>query len=198
MSHHGSDKQNRHDRVNDLGKLHSFNSGKVEREHQLITGDGNSPATDDDDPIDRFLTCIKTVGWWMVVTDDSATPLEPIDIDLVWNIAGDPHQEDQHNADGEGETQIVVRIFRPLRPFGECVETNQRQQQWTAEGDVQSRDGQNNEAARGHPVHEALERGEAHDGAAGPAALKPDHATGKIEDHHHGDRAEDGDPADPA
>src|SRR5262249_1790406 len=44
----------------------------------------------------------------------------------------------------------------------------------------------------------ALECIEAHDGAAGPAALDPDHAAGEIEDDESGQHAEDGDAADPA
>ena len=132
------------------------------------------------------------------MTEDSTTPLHPVEIHFVRNIAGDPHQEDQHNADGEGEIQIVVRILRPLRPFGECFETDQRQQQRTTEGDVQSGDCENDETGRGHPVHEALECREADEGTTGPSTLEPHHAAAEIEYHEHGKHADDGDPADPA
>ena len=74
----------------------------------------------------------------MIVTYDTATALEPIDIHLVRDVASDPHQEDQHDADGEREAQIVMRIFCPLRPFGKRLVADQRQEQWTAECDVQS------------------------------------------------------------
>ena len=134
----------------------------------------------------------------MLVTDDAAAAFDPIDIRLVRDIAADPHQEDQRDSDSEREAQIVVRVFRPLRPFGECVESDQRQEQRTSEGDVQSGDRQDHETGRSHPVHEALERREAHDGAARPPALEPNHAAGQIEDHEHGDHAKNGDAADPA
>ena len=39
----------------------------------------------------------------MVVADDAAAALEPFDVDRVRNIAGDPHQEDQHDAEVNGK-----------------------------------------------------------------------------------------------
>ena len=60
--------------------------------------------------------------------------------------------------DGEREAQIVVSVFRPLRPVGEGLGADQRQQQRTSEGDVEPGERQDDEAGRRHPVHEALER----------------------------------------
>ena len=40
---HRRHEQDRHDGVDDLGKLHPFNSGQVEREHQLIAGAATAP-----------------------------------------------------------------------------------------------------------------------------------------------------------
>ena len=32
----------------------------------------------------------------MIVADDAAAALDPFDVDLVRDVAGDPHQEDQN------------------------------------------------------------------------------------------------------
>ena len=121
----------------------------------------------------------------MIVADHAATSLQPIDIHLVRDVTGDPDQEDHYHPDGERKAQIDVRILRPLRPFGKRFEANEWQEQRTAEGNVQSRDRQNDETGRGQPVHEALERREAHDGTPRATALEPDHAPAEIEDHEH-------------
>ena len=65
-----------------------------------------------------------------------------------------------------------MRVLRPLRPGGEGALADQRHQQRLAEGDVEPGDRQDDEAGRRHPVHEALERVEAHDAPAGIAALE--------------------------
>ena len=98
------------------GDLHAVDVGAVEREHQQIAGDGDRAAAEHDDPVDRLLAGVEAVGRRMIVADDAAAALEPFDVDLVRDIAGDPHQEDQHDAEGEREAQIVVRVLRPLRP----------------------------------------------------------------------------------
>ncbi len=59
----------------------------------------------------------------------------------------------------------------------------QRQQQRLAEGDVEARERQDDEAARGHPMDEALEGVEAYDLAARPPVLDLDHAARQIKQH---------------
>ena len=134
----------------------------------------------------------------MIVPDNAAAALEPFDVEPVREIAADPHQEHQHDAEGEGEAQIVMRVFRPLRPVGERSGPHQRQQQRLAEGDVEPGDGENDEAGCGHPVHEALEGREAHDacGRSGPFRGAPCHGTDKRRPA--AQHAEDRDGADPA
>ncbi len=44
----------------------------------------------------------------MVVADDTAAALEPFDVDFVRNIAADPYQENENDAEGKREAQIVM------------------------------------------------------------------------------------------
>ncbi len=69
-------------------------AGAVEREHQQIARDGDSGAADHDDPVDHLLAAVEAIGRRMVVPDDAAATLDPFDIDLVRDVAGDPDQED--------------------------------------------------------------------------------------------------------
>ena len=86
----------------------------------MIAGDRDRAAAEHDDPVDRLLPGIEAIGRRMIVADDAAAALEPFDVDPVRDVAGDPHQEDQHDAEREGEAQIVVRVLRPLRPGREA------------------------------------------------------------------------------
>ena len=52
----------------------------------------------------------------MIMTDNAAAALEPFNVDRVRDVSGNPHQKDQDHADREREAEIVVGIFRPLRP----------------------------------------------------------------------------------
>ena len=63
------------------------------------------------------------------MSNEAATSLNPFDVDLVRNIAGDPYHENYNNADGEREAQEIVRVFRPLRKRRERFGAHQRQQQ---------------------------------------------------------------------
>ena len=114
------------------------------------------------------------------------------------NIPRDPHQEHQHHAEREREAQVVVRVLGPLRPAREHLRPEQRRQQLPAERDVETRQGKHDEAARRHPMHEALERIEAHQRAARPPVLDAHHAADQIEQDQHRQHAEDGDGGDPA
>ncbi len=71
-------------------------------------------AAEHDDPVDHLLAAIEAIGRRMLVADDAAAALEPFDIHPVRDVAADPHQEDQHHADGEREAEIVVRVFRRI------------------------------------------------------------------------------------
>ena len=65
----------------------------------------------------------------MIIPDDAAPAFEPLDVDPVRNVAGDPHEEDQDDAEREREAEIVVRVFRPCGPGGEGLGAHQRKQQ---------------------------------------------------------------------
>ena len=133
----------------------------------------------------------------MIVADDAAAALDPFDVGFVRNIAADPHQEHQDDAEGEREAEIVMRVFQRLRPGREGARAHQRQQQRFAERDVESRDREDDEAGRRHPVHEAFGRVEAHDGAARAAPFDADHAAEQVEADQQQQHAEDRDRADP-
>ena len=98
-------------------------------------------AAEHDDPVDQLLAGVEAVGRRVLVPDDAAAALEPFDVDARSGmLSRDPHQEDQHHAEGEREAQIVVRVLRPLRPGGERLRADQRQQQRPAESDVEAGD----------------------------------------------------------
>ena len=101
------------------------------------------------------------------------------------------------DAEGEREAEIVVRVFERLRPGRERARAHQRQQQRFAEGDVQPRDREDDEAGCRHPVHEAFDRVEAHDGAARAAPFDADHAAVQVEADQEEQHAEDRNRADP-
>ena len=155
-------------------------------------------AAQHDHPVDRLLAGIEAPRRRMIVADDAAAFLDPPEVDSGREVPRDPHQEHQHHAEREREAQVVVRVLRPLRPGRERLRPEQRRQQLPAEGDVETREGEHDEAARRHPVHEALERIEAHQRAARPPVLDAHHAADQIEQDEHRQHAEDGDGADPA
>src|SRR5262245_29579720 len=195
---HGGNEQQRHDAVDDLGQLHVRDVSAVEREHQEIAAYCHRGAAEHHDPIDHLLTRIKTIGRRMLVADHAAAFLQPFDIDPVRNVPGYPHQEDYKHADREREAQVVVGVFRPLRPGGERLRPDEGQQQRFAERDVESGNGEDDEAGRRHPVHEALEGGEAYQHPPGAARCDADHAASQIEENEERKHAENGDGADPA
>ena len=98
----------------DLSGLHVLDVGAIEREHQHIATHRDCRAAENDDPVDHLLAAVEAVGRRMVMPDDAAAALEPFDIDPIRDVAGDPHEEDQNDAEREREAQIVVRVFRPF------------------------------------------------------------------------------------
>ena len=170
----------------------------VEGEHQQITRYGCRCATQHDHPVDGLLAGIEAPRRGMIVADDAAAFLDPPDVGPGRNIPRDPHQEHQHDAQREGEAQIVVRVLGPLRPGREHLRPEPWRQQFPAEGNVEARQGEHDEAARRHPVHETLEGVEAHQRAARPPVLDTHHAADQIEQDKHREHAEDGNSGDPA
>src|SRR2546421_404709 len=77
------------------------------------------------DPVDRLLAAVESIRRRVIVADDAAATLEPFHVHRVWNISGDPDQQDEDDADGEREAQIVVGIFGPLRPCAERLRSDQ-------------------------------------------------------------------------
>ena len=137
VSEHGSDEQHRDNRMDDLGDLHPLDSRRIEGEQEEITGRRGSAAADHDDPINHFLAGVEPIGGRMIVSDNTATTLDPFNIDAVGNIAADPHKENQHNTDCEGKAEIVVRVLGHFRPGRECLRTDKRQKQRLAEGNIE-------------------------------------------------------------
>ena len=133
----------------------------------------------------------------MLVADHAAAFLQPFDVDPVRNVPGYPHQEDNKHANREREAQVVVGVFRPLRPGGERLRPDQGQQQRFAERDVESGNGEDDEAGRRHPVHKALEGGEAHQHAPGASRFDADHAADQIKDNKDREHADNRNRADP-
>ena len=134
----------------------------------------------------------------MLVADHAAAFLQPFDVDPIRDVPGDPHQKDHKHADREREAQVIVGVFRPLRPGGERLGPDEGQQQRLSERDVEPGNSEQDEAGRRHPVHEALEGGEAHQHAPGASRFDADHAAGQIEDHKDSEHADDRNGADPA
>src|SRR5262249_23934949 len=109
-----------------------------------------------------------------------------------------PYQSNKHDTDGERKAQKIVRVFCPFRPRRETVGADQRQQQRPPEGNVETRQAEDDEADRSHPVHKALEPIEANDLAPGKTALKLHRSAHEIENDEHGEKAQDRDCRDPA
>ena len=101
--YHLIDKQDRDSAVDDLRKLHSGNICRVEREHQEITADRRRAATKHNDPVDHLLASVEAIRGRVIAADKATAALRPLDIDLVRNVAGDPHQKDQDDANREWE-----------------------------------------------------------------------------------------------
>src|SRR4051794_16457232 len=83
MAEHGGDKQHGDDAVRDLRPLHARDVGPIEWENQHVSARCHRGAAKYDDPIDSFLTRVKSIGRWMVVANDAAAAFEPFDIHAV-------------------------------------------------------------------------------------------------------------------
>src|SRR5712692_623133 len=104
VTEHGGDEQHGNDTVDHLGVLHRLNRRSVEWEYQHIATHRDRGSTQHHDPIDELLAAVEAVSRRMVMPDHAAAALEPLDVDAVWDVAGDPHEEDQDDAEGERET----------------------------------------------------------------------------------------------
>src|SRR5215467_8934561 len=194
---HRGDEQHGDDAVNYLRKLHVGNRRPIEWKHQHIAADSDGSTADHNDPEDRLLPGIKAISRRMVFADNAAAALEPLDVDVIRNIAGQPHEKDQHDAERKGETKIVMSIFGGKRPGRERARTDQRQQHVFAEGDVEARERKNDETCRRHPMDEPLKRVEAHDIDARAASFDPHHTARQIEHDQHGEHSQYRNSADP-
>src|SRR6478735_6463512 len=86
-------------RVDDFSDLHAVNVRSIEREHQDIAADRHGTAAQHDDPVDRFLTCVEAERRRVVMPNHSTSAFEPINVYLVRNIAGDPHQKNEDDTE---------------------------------------------------------------------------------------------------
>src|SRR5271169_2789182 len=101
VTQHSRDEQHGNDAVGHFGVLHGANIGTVERKYQQIAADRDCASAEHDDPIDELLATVETVGRRTVTSDDTSAALEPFDVDPVRDVAGDPHEEDQDDAERE-------------------------------------------------------------------------------------------------
>ena len=60
-------------------------------------------ATKHNDPVDHLLASVEAIRGRVIAADKATAALRPLDIDLVRNVAGDPHQKDQDDANREWE-----------------------------------------------------------------------------------------------
>src|ERR1700686_2196476 len=99
----------------------------------------------------------------LALEQDAAALLEPLQVDLPGNVILDPDHEHDHEAEHEREREIVMGQFGVSRHGRESLGAEQRQNEDTAEADVQARERQNDEAACRQPVGKPLEAGETQD-----------------------------------
>src|SRR5690606_904698 len=126
---------------------------------------------------------IEALGRSVTATaEEPAAAGEPGEIRPRWEIVPHPEQEHQQDADGEGNAEIVMGIFAPLRQRRECLRADERHQQFFAEHDVQTGQPEDDEADRREPVNEALAAVETQDANSGPAALQANAAAQQIEE----------------
>src|SRR5204863_1277238 len=90
-----------------LGELLPDDACKIEREHEQIAACRHQAAAEHHDPVDRLLAGIEQVCRRMLLAE-AATLLEPFKVYKTWQVPADPHQEDHHHAEREGEAEIVV------------------------------------------------------------------------------------------
>ena len=103
--------KNGSDAVSHFGDLHAENGGDVERENEEIAADGHGCPGQNDHPEDTFLPGIESVGRGMIVSDDTATTLDPLDVSAVWYVPAQPYEKDQYDAQRKGEAEKVMGVF---------------------------------------------------------------------------------------
>ena len=47
----------------------------------------------------------------MIVSDDAATTLDPLDVSAVWYVPAQPYEKDQYDAQRKGEAEKVMGVF---------------------------------------------------------------------------------------
>ena len=106
--------------MHDMGDLHARNCGAEEWKHQYVAACRHKSAAEHDDPIDRLLAGIEQVRRRMLLAKAAALH-HPLDIEAIWNVPGNPHQEDRYNAKCEGEAEEIVRVFARTRQCRKCI-----------------------------------------------------------------------------
>ena len=83
MREHYGDEQNCDKTVNHLGKLHASDIRPIEGKHQHIATERDGGAAEHNDPVHRFLAAVEAVSRRVVVADQAATALKPLDVDAI-------------------------------------------------------------------------------------------------------------------
>src|SRR5262245_51912766 len=165
MCQHDRDEDDTRYRVHHLCGLHLRYIRFIKRKHQDVAACGHCTAHQHDHPVDGFLAGIEPAGRRMLMPNDATAFPQPTDIRWCREVPSDPQQEDEYDAQRKGETRIIVRVFRPLRPFRECLGPHVGKEQLLAEGDIQASEGEGNKTYRRHPMDEALKAIETHERA---------------------------------
>src|SRR5882724_13688462 len=127
---------------------------------------------------------------------DAAALLEPFQIELAGNVILDPDQEHDDQAEHERERQVVMRELCVVRHRREAIGAKQRQNENTAEADVQARQRQNDEATGRQPMGEAFEARETKDRLARKTLMNANPSAHHQEDRQERNHAENGNAAD--
>src|SRR5260370_19487131 len=104
VNKHSSDVQHAYHAVHNLCCLHRGNLSPVKWKQQNIAGHDSGPSADDNDPKYQLFSRIEFVCWRFFASQHAATALEPLNIRACRQVAGDPHQEHQHDAAHETGT----------------------------------------------------------------------------------------------
>src|SRR5260370_38518302 len=138
------DEQNGHDGVHYLCELHAGDvdpGEEGEQQQKARHRDGNAGSKGK--PIDKLLAQVKASGGRMVVLNEAAALLDPVDVNLLQKIVPEKNHPNQEETRDECEAGEVVHVFRHLGDIRESVWTNERQKHDFSKGEVQAGQAEN-------------------------------------------------------
>src|SRR5260370_37023700 len=108
------DKQDGDDAVHHLHDLHPGDVGDVEREQEQIAGDGYRGAGAEGTPEHQLFAGVEPARRIVLRSDETAARFEPLNVDLVGDVALDDDYDDQHEAEHERETPEIDPLLGNL------------------------------------------------------------------------------------